>query len=264
MKSGVSVMLFDTHCHLDDEKYNEDRETVIDRMRREDGVGLVMCVGADMESSKRAIALAEKYDFIYAAVGVHPHDTETMTEADIDTLYALAQHEKVKAIGEIGLDYYYENSQRDIQKEWFVRQMRLAHEVGLPVIIHDRDAHGDCMDILKSERVDLTGGVFHCFSGSVEMACEALKLGMYISFAGPVTFKNAHKTVDAAREVPLDRIFIETDSPYLAPVPHRGERNDPGKVKYIAEKIAEIRNLEYSEIEKITYENAVKFFKIEK
>lgn len=255
-------MLFDTHSHLDDEKFDPDREEVIRRIREEDGVDLLMCVGADMESSKRAIALAEQYDFIYAAVGVHPHDTETMTEADIDTLRAWAGHEKVKAIGEIGLDYYYDNSPRDIQKKWFARQMQLAREVGLPVIIHDRDAHGDCMEILRRERVGVTGGVFHCFSGSVEMAREALKLGMYISFAGPVTFKNAVKAVEAAREVPLERIFVETDSPYLSPVPHRGERNDPGKVQFVAQKIAEIKGMDYAEAARITRENAIKFFNI--
>lgn len=255
-------MLFDTHSHLDDEKFDPDREEVIRRIREEDGVDLLMCVGADMESSKRAIALAEQYDFIYAAVGVHPHDTETMTEADIDTLRVWVGHEKVKAIGEIGLDYYYDNSPRDIQKKWFARQMQLAREVGLPVIIHDRDAHGDCMEILRREGVDVTGGVFHCFSGSVEMAREALKLGMYISFAGPVTFKNAVKAAEAAREVPIERIFVETDSPYLSPVPHRGERNDPGKVRFIAQKIAEIKGIEYAEVARITRQNAIKFFNL--
>lgn len=255
-------MLFDTHCHLDDEKFDSDREELIRRIREEDGVDLLMCVGADMESSKRAIALAEQYDFIYAAVGVHPHDTEAMTEADIETLRTWAGHEKVKAIGEIGLDYYYDNSPRDIQKKWFARQMQLAREVGLPVIIHDRDAHGDCMAILKRERVDVTGGVFHCFSGSVEMAREALKLRMYVSFAGPVTFKNAVKAVEAAQEVPLERMFVETDSPYLSPVPHRGERNDPGKVRFVAQKIAEIKGLDYTEVAKITRQNAIAFFRL--
>lgn len=257
-------MLFDTHAHLDDEKFDSDRDVLISKLQEEYGVDLVMCVGTDMESSKRAIALAEQYDFLYAAVGVHPHDAETMTEADLDTLRKWAKHEKVKAIGEIGLDYYYDNSPREIQKYWFARQMQLAREVGLPVVIHDRDAHGDCMEILKRERVDLTGGVFHCFSGSVEMMREALEMGMYLSFGGTVTFKNAVKPVEAAREVPLDRMLIETDCPYLAPAPHRGERNHPGYVRFAAEKIAEIRGISYEEVANATRQNGMKFFGITK
>lgn len=257
-------MLFDTHAHLDDEKFDSDRDRLIPKLREEYGVDLAMCVGADMESSKRAIALAEQYDFLYAAVGVHPHDAETMTEADLDTLREWARHEKVKAIGEIGLDYYYDNSPREVQKYWFARQMQLAHEVGLPVVIHDRDAHGDCMEILKRERVDLTGGVFHCFSGSVEMMRDALAMGMYLSFGGTVTFKNAVRPVEAAREAPLDRILLETDCPYLAPVPHRGERNHPGNVRFVAEKIAEIKGLPFDEVAAVTHQNGMKFFGITK
>ncbi len=256
-------MLFDTHSHLDDEAFDEDRDELIWRIHNEHNVDLIMVVGADMDSSRRAIELSEKYDFIYAAVGVHPHDAEGMSEKDIDELKYMSKHEKVKAIGEIGLDYYYDNSPRDLQKFWFARQMQLAREVSLPVIIHDRDAHADCMQILKDERVDITGGVFHCFSGSAQMAREAIKLGMHISFAGPITFKNAVKTVEAASEVPIEKMFIETDCPYLAPVPHRGERNHSGNVSYVAQRIAKIKQMPYEQVAAITRQNAIDFFKIE-
>lgn len=256
-------MLFDTHSHLDDEKFDEDRDELIGKIHDEYGVDLIMVVGSDMQSSRNAIELAEKYDFIYAAVGVHPHVAEDMTEDDICELREMSKHEKVKAIGEIGLDYYYDNSPRDIQKKWFARQLELANEVGLPVIIHDRDAHLDCMTILKEGNVEKCGGVFHCFSGSAEMAKEALKMGMYISFAGPITYKNAVKTVEAAKEVPIDRVFVETDCPYLAPVPHRGERNHSGFVCHTAMKLAEIKQMDYEEVAKKTKENAMKFFGIQ-
>lgn len=256
-------MLFDTHSHLDDEKFDADRDELIKKIHNELDVDLIMAVGSDIESSKRVIKLSEKYDFIYAAVGVHPHDVENMSEEDIDILRTLASHRKVKAIGEIGLDYYYDNSPRELQKKWFARQIKLAQELKMPVIIHDRDAHGDCMEILKREHVEISGGVFHCFSGSVEMAREALKLGMYISFAGPLTYKNAVKTVEAAREVPIERIFVETDCPYLTPVPHRGERNHSGFVSYTAKKLAEIKEIPYEEAARITRQNAIEFFKID-
>lgn len=255
-------MLFDTHSHLDDEAFDSDRDELIEKIHSLYDVDLIMAVGADIKSSKRAVELAKKYDFIYAAVGVHPHDAENMSESDIETLRALASYDKVKAIGEIGLDYYYDNSPRELQKKWFARQLELAQELDMPVIIHDRDAHCDCMEILKNGHVEKCGGVFHCFSGSTEMAREALKLGMYISFAGPLTYKNAVKTVDAAREVPIERIFVETDCPYLTPVPHRGERNHSGYVRHTAEKLAEIKGISFEDAARITRQNAIDFFKI--
>lgn len=254
-------MLFDTHAHIDDEKFDQDREEIIEKIKKS-GVSLVMNVGADIKSSKRSVELCEKYDFFYAAVGVHPHDTDNMTESDIETLKNLAKHKKVCAIGEIGLDYYYDLSDRNNQKKWFEAQMHLAREIKKPVIIHDRDAHKDTMDILKKCGVEETGGVLHCFSGSVEMAKEALKLGMYISIAGPVTFKNASKLLDVVKQVPIDRLFIETDSPYLAPVPVRGKRNDSSNVRYVAEKIAEIKGMSLEDVSRITKENACGFFNI--
>lgn len=254
-------MLFDTHAHLDDERFDKDRDETIEKIKSS-GVSLVMNVGADMKSSLRAVELSEKYDFIYAAVGVHPHDTDSMTYEDIETLKKLAEHKKVCAIGEIGLDYYYDLSDRKNQIKWFEAQMELAKEVKKPVIIHDRDAHKDTMDILKKCGVENTGGVLHCFSGSVEMAKEALRLGMYISVAGPVTFKNAAKLPEVVAAVPLDRLFIETDSPYLAPVPVRGERNDSSNVRYVAEKIAEIKGISFDEAARQTFENGCRFFGI--
>ncbi len=256
-------MLFDTHAHLDDERFKEDFNEVLDKIKNA-GVDFVVNPGYDIPSSKNAVLLSEKYDFIYAAVGVHPHDSDSLTEDGIDTLKELSKNKKVVAIGEIGLDYYYDLSDREIQKKWFSRQMELALEVKKPVIIHDRDAHKDTMDILKANGVEKTGGVLHCFSGSVEMAREALDLGMYISFAGPVTFKNAKKLVEVAEYVPLDKIFIETDSPYLTPVPKRGERNDCSNVRYVAEKISEIKNIPFEEVCRQTKENALSFFGIKK
>ncbi len=254
-------MLFDTHAHIDDEKFDLDREDVIKKIK-DSGVALMMDIGADMLSSKKAVNYAEKYDFIYAAVGVHPHDTDNMIYDDIEELRKLSSHEKVKAIGEIGLDYYYDFSKRENQIKWFEIQIELARSVNLPVVIHDRDAHQDCMDILKRCKVNETGGVFHCFSGSREMAKEALDMGMYISFAGPVTFKNASKLSEVAKYVPTDRILIETDSPYLSPEPVRGKRNDSSNVRYVAKKIAELKNMDFDEFCSITFENGKKFFNI--
>lgn len=254
-------MLFDTHAHIDDEKFDSDREEVIEKIRKS-GVSLMMDIGSDISSSKKAVEYAKKYDFIYAAVGVHPHDTDNMTNSDIDCLKSLCECDKVKAIGEIGLDYYYDNSKRENQIKWFEIQMELAHEMRKPVIIHDRDAHKDCMDILKKCKVNEIGGVFHCFSGSVEMAKEALKMGMYISFAGPVTFKNAVNLANVAKYVPNDRILVETDSPYLAPEPVRGTRNDSSNVRYTAKKIAELKEMDYETFCRISYENGKRFFNI--
>ena len=255
-------MLFDTHAHLDDKRFDEDREALIEHMHAH-GLDYIVNVGAKMKGAKDSVALADKYDFIYAAVGVHPHYADGMTEPDIETLRALSNEKKVVAIGEIGLDFYYDNSDRDAQRHWFSRQLELAREVGLPVIIHNRDAHQDCLDILKEHHIGEVGGVMHCFSGSVEIAKQVIDMGMHISFAGPITFKNSAKLPDVVRAVPLDRIFIETDCPYLTPEPHRGERNNPGYVLYVAQKIAEILDMPAEELAKITKRNAMKFFGIE-
>ena len=252
-------MFFDTHAHLDDDRFSEDREVVIERIQKE-GISLVVNIGASIESSKESLALAEKYDFIYAAVGVHPSDTDKLTNADLETIKEMARHKKAVAIGEIGLDYYYEDPDRETQKIWFKKQLKLAKELGMPYIIHDRDAHGDVLDIIRE--VGYFNGLMHCYSGSAEMAKELIKLGFYISIAGQVTFKNAPKVREVVKAVPVDRLLIETDSPYLTPEPFRGKRNDPSKVRFTCEKIAEIKGLSLEETAKITLQNGKTFYRI--
>lgn len=255
-------MLFDSHAHLNDERFDEDRDELINSLK-EKSVDLVVNPGADIETSKSAVELSKKYDFIYAAVGVHPHDVSDLDDTAIDTLRNLAiENNKVVAIGEIGLDYYYDYSPRDSQKVWFKKQILLANELKLPIIIHDRDAHADTFDIIKEYKSDEIGCVLHCYSGSVELAREYIKLGCYISIPGTVTFKNSRKVREVAREIPLDRLFIETDSPYMAPEPHRGKRNDPSLVAFVADKIAQEKGISYEEVCDKTKENAKKFFKI--
>lgn len=255
-------MLFDSHAHIVDSKFNKDRDQVIQRAR-EAGVDYIMNPGADYESSLQAIALAEKYDFIYAAVGVHPHDAKSLDDMMLSLLKAMARKDKVKAIGEIGLDYHYDHSPRDIQKYWFEKQLLMAKELKLPVIIHDRDANQDVFDILSKVQSFETGVLLHCYSGSAELAEEYIKKGAYISLAGPVTFKNARKPLEVAEVVPLDRLMIETDAPYLTPEPYRGKRNESAYVSYVAKKIAEIKGCSYQEIAQATMKNAKTFFSID-
>lgn len=254
-------MMFDTHAHLDDDRFDKDRDEVVNQCKL-DGVELILNAGSNMETSVKAIALAKKYELIYAAVGVHPHDAAEMDEETAGVLAALAENKKVRAIGEIGLDYHYDFSPRDVQKKRFIEQIDLARQLGLPVIIHDREAHGDVMDIFKKTRIKEVGGVLHSFSGSAEMALECIKLGLYISISGPVTFNNARKTVEAVKQVPMEMLLIETDSPYLTPVPYRGKRNYPGYVRFVAEKIAEIKGLYYEEVAQQTLENGKRLFGI--
>jgi TatD DNase family protein len=255
-------MLFDSHAHLNDERFEEDREELISSLK-DKGVDLVLNPGACIETSKSSVELANKYDFIYAAVGVHPHDVGEMTEEDIKTLRKLAlENDKVMAIGEIGLDYYYDNSPREIQKQWFKRQIELANELKLPIIIHDRDAHGDTFEIIKNTKSPEIGCVLHCYSGNVELAKEYVKMGCYISIPGTVTFKNNKKTREVAKEIPLEYLLIETDSPYMAPEPHRGKRNDPSLVQFVADKIAQEKGISYEQVCEATKENAKKLFNI--
>ena len=255
-------MLFDSHAHYNDEKFNADRDELLSSMP-ENNVGLIMNSCSSLDEVPLIFDICEKYPFVYASVGIHPHEVENVTEDDMTRLKEYAKNPKVKAIGEIGLDYYYDFSPRDVQKKWFARQVEAAKELNMPVIIHDRDAHKDCMDILRDCKVSETGGVFHCYAGSVETAREILDWGMYIAFGGTLTFKNSVRPVEVAKYVPLDRIVIETDSPYLTPVPHRGKRNSSLYVHYVAEKLAEIRGMSAEEIENITYENAKRCFKME-
>ena len=254
------ALIFDTHAHYDDAQFDADREALLSAMP-ENGVGLILDPGCDLESSRAAIALAEQYPHIYAAVGYHPENCAPYTDADLDILRRLAQHPKVVAIGEIGLDYYWEqNPPKEFQQAVFRAQLALARELDLPVIVHDREAHADCLAIVKE--FPEVRGVFHCYSGSVEMARELWKLGWYLGLDGPVTYKNARRTVEVAAEVPLERLLLETDSPYMAPVPKRGTRNDSRNIRCIAEKIAEIRNMTADAIIRVSAENGRRLFGI--
>ncbi len=252
-------MLFDTHAHLNDSRYDGDRETVINDLKVSN-VGAYVEIGTDIDASYKAIELANRYDFIYAAVGIYPHDTVGITMDDLDKLRKMCSDKKVVAIGEIGLDYYWDTAPKDTQKYWFEKQLELAYEVGKPVIIHTREAMADTIDILKNSKNH--GGIIHCYSGSRESAKILLDLGFYISFAGPVTFKNARGLCEAAQVVPDDRLLIETDSPYLSPEPYRGTRNWPSNVGEVAKKLAILRNTTIDYIEKITWENAKRIYNI--
>lgn len=252
--------LYDTHAHLDDEAFDKDRYDVIEKIRASN-VWLVNNIAANIPSSYASIELAEKYDFIYATVGIHPSDALSVTESDIDELRKLSKHPKVIAIGEIGLDYHYFDADPDVQKHWFRAQLDLAKELDMPVVIHDRDSKGDCIRILKEKGI--TRGVVHCYSGSAETAKELIRMGFYISFTGVVTFKNARRAIEALRVIPMDRLFIETDCPYMAPEPFRGTRNDSSNVIRVAEKFAEVKGLPLDDVIRITRENAIKFFNIQ-
>lgn len=253
-------MLFDTHAHYDAEQFDADRDAIL-RTLPERGVSLVVNPGCDLPSSRAAAGLAEKYDFLYAAVGYHPENCAPYKPEDLDVLRELACQPKVVAIGEIGLDYYWEeNPPKEWQKRVFRDQMALAEELDLPVIVHDREAHGDSLSIVRE--FPKVRGVFHCFSGSREMAEELVKLGWMISFTGVLTYKNARKSVEAAQAVPLERLMIETDSPYMAPVPHRGKRNDSGYVRFVCEKLAEIKGISFEDCAAAVLANGKRFFGI--
>jgi len=254
-------MLFDTHVHLNAEQFNEDLQEVIDRAQAE-GVERMVVVGFDRPTITKAIELCETYEFIYASVGWHPVDAIDMKPEDLEWLRELSTHPKVVALGEMGLDYHWDKSPKDIQKEVFRKQIQLAKEVNLPIIIHNREATSDIVEILKEAGAAEVGGIMHCFSGSVETARKCLEMNFYISLGGPVTFKNAKKPKEVAEAVPLDRLLIETDCPYLAPHPYRGKRNEPAFVKLVAEQIAELKGITYEEVAKATTENAKKLFDI--
>ena len=253
-------MLFDTHAHYDDERFDGDRDALLASMP-ERGVELIVNPGCTVKTSRTAVELAARFAHVYAAVGIHPANCHDFTPEQIDDLRALAARPKVVAIGEIGLDYYWEqNPPRELQQRVLRNQLALAQELGLPVIVHDREAHADSLAIVQE--FPAVRGVFHCFSGSVEMARELLKRGWYLGFDGPVTYKNARKTVEVALECPLDRMLLETDSPYMAPVPVRGTRNDSRSVRYIAEKLAALRGLNTDELIRLTAENGRRLFGI--
>ena len=253
-------MLFDTHAHMDDRAFDEDRAQLLAALP-EQGLALVMNPGCSLESSRNVVKIAAAYDYIYAAVGSHPDVADEVNEAVIEEYRTLCKlNPKVKAIGEIGLDYHYEDIPREIQLKAFRMQMELARELNLPVIVHERDAHEDGMAVIRE--FPEVKGVFHCYSGSAEMARQLVEKGWYIGFTGVLTFKNARKAVEVASSIPLDRIVLETDCPYMAPEPFRGKRNDPGKLYRMAEKLAEIRGLTVEEIHAITVENGKKLYRI--
>ena len=253
-------MFFDTHAHYDSSKFNSDRDELLSAMP-ESGVTLIVDPGDNTERSRRAVELAHRYSFVYAAVGWHPEEAEGWTDESLNEIRALAGDGKVVAIGEIGLDYYWDKTYTDLQKRMFRAQIELALELELPVIVHDREAHGDCLEIVRD--YPALRGVFHCFSGSVEMARELVRRGWYLGFDGPVTYKNAVKALDVIRAMPMDRILLETDSPYLSPVPNRGKRNDSRNLPYIAAVVAREKGTDVESVAAATMENGKRLFRIE-
>lgn len=256
-------MLFDTHTHLNDEQFAEDYQERIEAARAA-GVMQLAIPGYDRMSSLRAMEIAESTDGCYAIVGYHPNDGIQITDESYRELEEWVKHPKVVAIGEIGLDYYWDTTPKDIQAQVFREQIRLARRVKLPIVIHDRDAHADIVQILKEENAAEVGGIMHCFSGSYEIARECMNLNFLISFGGPVTFKNAKRPQEVVRQIPLDSLLVETDAPYLTPEPNRGKRNEPAYVAYVAKKIAELREMEYEELCRATTRNAERIFRISK
>ena len=253
-------MLFDTHAHLDDRAFDDDREALLASLP-ESGIGLLMNPGCSLSSSRAASKLAMEHDFVYAAAGSHPDAADEVDDAVLEEYRRLCKlNPKIKAIGEIGLDYHYEDIPREIQQRAFTAQLALARELDLPVIVHERDAHADGMEIIR--RFPEVTGVFHCYSGSAEMARQLTELGWYIGFTGVLTFQNARRALEAAAAIPIDRIVLETDCPYMAPAPFRGRRNDPRYLYRMAEKLAEVRDLPVEEIHRITYENGKRLYRI--
>lgn len=252
-------MIFDTHAHYDDEAFDMDREELLGRMEQE-GIAGIVNVGASLHGVEESQKLAEAYPFIYAAVGVHPDEVGSLDEQKLLWMYELCRRPKTVAVGEIGLDYYWDREAHDFQKEWFVRQLQMAKDVGLPVNIHSRDAAQETFDLIKKEHAGTTGGIIHCFSSSAQMALEYVKLGYYIGVGGVVTFKNARVMREVVAAVPLERIVTETDSPYLAPTPHRGKRNSSLYLPLVVQQIADIKRLPVDEAEEILYQNALRAY----
>ncbi len=254
-------MIFETHAHYDDQRFDEDRQQLLDSMK-EAGIDHIVNIGANMESSRSSLELAHKYDFIYATVGVHPSDTEELDDERLEELRVLSRDGKCVAIGEIGLDYYWPEPDHDLQKMWFKKQIALARQEKLPVVIHSRDAAADTLTILREENAAENGGVVHCFSYSAEVAKQCADMGFYIGVGGVLTFKNGRKLREAVEILPLDKILLETDSPYLAPEPHRGHRNSSLYLPLVVEAIAEIKNVTTEEVIRITEENAKNMYRI--
>ncbi len=250
-------MIFESHAHLDDKRFDEDRDLVINSLK-EYNIDKVINIGADMRSSKNTYDLTTKYDFIYGAVGIHPHAAKEVKEDDMEILKEYTKNPKIVAIGEIGLDFYYDYSDRDAQRFWFKRQLQLANELEKPVIIHSRDASEECYEIVTKSKI--SKGVVHCFSGSVEMAKKYINLGLLIGIGGVITFKNAKKLLEVVDSIPIESILLETDCPYLSPEPYRGKRNSPIYLPAIVKKVSEIKQISVEEVEKITYCNTMSLF----
>lgn len=251
--------MIDTHAHYDDKAFDEDREELLADLAAH-GVCRVVNSGSSLESCRRTIELMEKYPFVYGSLGIHPCDTAELTEEDMDWLARQSRLEKCVAIGEIGLDYYWNEPDREWQKKWFARQLRLAQEVGLPVVIHSREAAQDTVELMRKEHAEKSGGVIHCYSYSRELVRSFLDMGFYIGVGGVVTFKNGRKLKETVEYLPMDRILLETDCPYLSPVPNRGKRNDSRNLAYVAEQIAQIKGITAEEVEQITTENALRLY----
>ncbi len=254
------MKLFDTHAHYADEKFDLDRDTLIPSLY-EQGIDKIVEIACDVRTAQKSIDIIDKYPFVYGAVGMHPHEAAETTNEHMDMICDYLKHEKMLALGEIGLDYYYDFAPRDVQMKWFDVQLDLAEQLNVPVVLHIREAFGDCMDILRSHRGRFKG-VMHCFSGSKEIAYECVDMGLYVAFGGSVTFKNANKLLDAVKAVPIERLVLETDCPYMTPVPHRGKRNDSSYMKYTLERIAQLREMDIEELAYRTYENAVNMYEI--
>lgn len=252
-------MIFETHAHYDDEAFNEDRDSLLASMT-ENGIGTIVNVTAEYGSIDKTYELSQKYDFVYGTVGVHPSDVEELDEEKLAKMYEMAKRDKVVAIGEIGLDYYWPEPDHEIQKKWFIKQLKMAKDLNMPVIIHSRDAASDTLEILKSDAAAGLRGIIHCYSYSKEMAVEFEKLGYYFGIGGVITFQNARKLVEVVEYLPLEKIVLETDSPYLSPVPNRGKRNSSLNIPYIAEKIAEIKKIPYDTVVEVTEKNARRLY----
>ena len=261
MISEGKILIFDSHAHYDSESFDEDRNKIIEEIKQNGVIGVLNC-GASLQGARDSVKLAKEYEFFHAAIGVHPENAYELTEESLKEIKQLTKEPKVKAIGEIGLDYYWEeNPSRETQKEAFRRQMQLAKELNLPVVIHDRDAHKDTLEIIKE--YPEVKGVIHCFSGSVEFAKECLKEGYYIGFTGVVTFKNAKKILEVVKEIPLNRMLVETDAPYMAPVPNRGKRNQSDYIKFVIEKISKIKDISTEKLSEILIDNTKNLFNID-
>lgn len=251
-------MYFESHAHYNDKRFDKDRELLLGTLLPEAGIEYIINASDTMNSVDAGLSLAEKYPYVYVAVGVHPHEVKNMTDKDLETLRSRSTHEKAVAIGEIGLDFYYDNSPRDLQRKWFKKQLQLAKEVNLPVVIHSRDAAQECYDIIAESGV--RKGVIHCYSGSAQMALDYVNMGFYIGIGGVITFDNSRKLIETAEAVPLNKILIETDCPYLSPAPNRGKRNDSRNLQYVVEKLGKVKNISVSRVLDVTKQNGKQLF----